>query len=99
MNIRHGAVPENSRDLPHSTKVVPFGNYGGGLLNCLQRDRQLLFIEAKAKSGVPVVITAPTPSHETSKRTAQTRCRGQGFRTLVTPGSLAGGRSCTSGRS
>jgi hypothetical protein len=32
MNIGHDTVPENSRDLPHPTKVVPFGNYGGGLL-------------------------------------------------------------------
>ena len=32
MNTHHVAVPENSHDLPHQTKVVPFGIYGGGLL-------------------------------------------------------------------
>ena len=32
MNTYHVAVPENSHDLPHPTKVVPFGIYGGGLL-------------------------------------------------------------------
>ena len=32
MRIRHGTVPENSHDLPHVTKVVPLGIYGGGLL-------------------------------------------------------------------
>ena len=32
MGMRHVAVPENSQDLPHVTKVVPFGIYGGGLL-------------------------------------------------------------------
>ena len=32
MSVLRVPVPENSRDLPHPTKVVPFGNYGGGLL-------------------------------------------------------------------
>jgi len=32
MGMRHVAVPENSQDLPHVTKVVPFGIYGGGVL-------------------------------------------------------------------
>jgi hypothetical protein len=31
MTIRHIALQEESRDLPPATKVVPFGNYGGGL--------------------------------------------------------------------
>jgi hypothetical protein len=32
MSIHHVTVTENSHDLPHPTKVVPFGYYGGGLL-------------------------------------------------------------------
>jgi hypothetical protein len=31
MTIRHIAFQEESRDLPQAAKVVPFGNYGGGL--------------------------------------------------------------------
>jgi hypothetical protein len=31
MTIRHIAFQEESRDLPPAAKVVPFGNYGGGL--------------------------------------------------------------------
>jgi hypothetical protein len=31
MDIRHGVIEQSSRDLPHPTKVVPFGYYGGGL--------------------------------------------------------------------
>lgn len=31
MTIDHVAFQQNSRDLPPSTRVVPFGNYGGGL--------------------------------------------------------------------
>ena len=32
MDIRHPAIQPTSHDLPHPTKVIPFGNYGGGLL-------------------------------------------------------------------
>jgi len=31
MTIRHIAFQKESNDLPGSAKVVPFGNYGGGL--------------------------------------------------------------------
>ena len=31
MIIRHIAFQEESRDLPPAAKVVPFGNYGGGV--------------------------------------------------------------------
>src|SRR5260221_10763819 len=31
MNIRHRAIQSTSHDLPHPTKVVPFGIYGAGL--------------------------------------------------------------------
>ena len=31
MTIHHIACEEESRDLPPAVKVVPFGNYGGGL--------------------------------------------------------------------
>jgi hypothetical protein len=32
MDIRYSTTQQNLHDLPHPTKVVPFGNYGGGLL-------------------------------------------------------------------
>jgi hypothetical protein len=32
MSLRSHSVQQNSHDLPSPTKVVPFGNYGGGLL-------------------------------------------------------------------
>ena len=31
MDIHHWAIQHTSHGLPHPTKVVPFGNYGGGL--------------------------------------------------------------------
>jgi len=31
MDIHHRAIQQTSHGLPHPTKVVPFGNYGGGL--------------------------------------------------------------------
>ena len=31
MDIHHQAIQQTSQKLPHPTKVVPFGNYGGGL--------------------------------------------------------------------
>ena len=31
MNMRHIAFQRESHDLPQPDKVVPFGNYGGGL--------------------------------------------------------------------
>jgi len=32
MSFRYSTVQKNSHYLPHPTKVVPFGKYGGGLL-------------------------------------------------------------------
>ena len=32
MNINRLTISDSSHDLPNPTKVVPFGNYGGGLL-------------------------------------------------------------------
>jgi len=29
--VHHRAIQQTSHGLPHPTKVVPFGNYGGGL--------------------------------------------------------------------
>src|SRR5260370_25447404 len=31
MHIHHRPIQQTSHDLPHPTKVVPFGNYGAGL--------------------------------------------------------------------
>jgi hypothetical protein len=31
MDIHHGATQQTSNDLPHPTKVVPFGYYGVGV--------------------------------------------------------------------
>jgi hypothetical protein len=31
MTIRHVAFQEDSHDFPPAAKIVPFGNYGGGL--------------------------------------------------------------------
>jgi hypothetical protein len=31
VDIHHRGIQQTSHDLPHATKVVPFGNYGAGL--------------------------------------------------------------------